>query len=117
MTRDTVKELWSMIMAVFFKGSGKEILNMGWDTKNFKIYPNIEANIVMVNHKVMEHIYGLMDKYTRVNGLMDLNIIQECGGVFEEILILDNGNLDMQMDMEFILGLMEIVMKVNLKLV
>jgi hypothetical protein len=42
-------------------------------------------------------------------------MVLECGEVKKETLILVNGNMEKQMDMGFINGLMEIGMKDNLK--
>lgn len=44
-------------------------------------------------------------------------MVQVCGEDLKEIAILDNGVSEKHMDMEFILGLMEIDIKVNLKIV
>lgn len=51
------------------------------------------------------------------NGIMEWKMVLECGEVQRETLILVNGNSEKLTGMEFILGLMEIDTKVNLKIV
>lgn len=68
----------------------------------------------MGNQKVKVYFYGLMANYMMANGNRVKNMDQEFGKELKEIPILDNGKMVVLMDMEFIFGLMEIVMKANL---
>ena len=60
-----------------------------------------------------ESILGLMENFTMDSGSKVVNKALEYGEEFIMIIILENGILPKHMDMEFINGLMVIVMKVN----
>ena len=64
----------------------------------------------------MADINGIMDRCMRVNGLMVLNMDQVSGEGPKVIPILVSGVREELMDMEYILGLMETDMRVNLKI-
>ena len=64
----------------------------------------------------MADINGIMDRCTRVSGLMVLNMDQESGEAPKVIPILVSGVREELMDMEYIHGLMETEMRVNLKI-
>lgn len=70
----------------------------------------------MENLKELENMYGPMENSMRVSGLEVKNKDLGCGEAPKVIPILENGKEGRQMDMEFILGSMEIVTKDNLKI-
>jgi len=65
--------------------------------------------------KRMEKVFtlGVMVKYMMENGIKDLSMAMEYGEDYIMILTLENGGHQKLKDMEFTLGKMEIVMKVN----
>jgi hypothetical protein len=58
----------------------------------------------MVNLKESVNIYGQMENFIKDNGQMVSNMVLECGKVLKVILILENGDMEKLMDMEYILG-------------
>lgn len=58
-----------------------------------------------------------MDNFIKESGSMEWNMVLECGKVPKETHMLESGSLEKQMVMVCIHGLMEIVMKDNLKTV
>ena len=62
---------------------------------------------------VMESMNGKMDKFIRVNGLMELKVDPVSGEVQREIHTLESGKTVRQMGTEYIHGLTETDMKEN----
>lgn len=90
--------------------------NLEKDMNYIQMEIPIKEDLLTVIWKELEHIYGATEKYMKGNGYRVKSMDQECGKVLRKIHILENGIKEFQMDMEFILGSMEIGMKVNLNL-
>ena len=58
-----------------------------------------------------------MENLIKVNGLVEWNMVKDNGLELMEVNIMENGDLEKLKDMEFILHLMEIFIKENLKII
>ena len=93
------------------------IINMEKAIKNLIMVLSIKVLILKVNLRDMEDTLGIMDNLIKANGLMEWKMVLVYGEDLKEILILGNGKMEKQMDMEYILGLMEIDIKDNFLIV
>ena len=103
-------------MVGFIKDSGVIISSRGKDIRSLVMDLFTREIMSKESLKVVADINGIMDRCTRVSGLMVLNMDQESGEAPKVIPILVSGVREELMDMEYILGLMETDMKVNLKI-
>ena len=93
------------------------IINMEKAIKNLIMVLSIKVLILKENLRDMEDTLGIMDNLIKANGLMEWKMVLVYGEDLKEILILGNGKMEKQMDMEYILGLMEIDIKDNFLIV
>ena len=85
--------------------------------KNLRIIAFTKVIMLMENQMEQENMNGQMVNFMKGNGKMDSKMNQACGEVPKETVIQGNGALEKPMVMGFILGLMEIDIRVNLKIV
>ena len=85
-------------------------------TKDLWMVTFIKADMLTEKQTEKELLVGLMEKLMMVNGWMGLKTVMVYGKEKAGILILDNGKIAKQMDMEYMYGQLVIDMKANGKL-
>jgi len=85
--KDQEKGYWFILMGGYIKVIGIIIWEMEKGIKNLVMDHFIKEDMSMENLKDVVDINGLMDKYIKDNGKMELNMDQVFGEVQKEILI------------------------------
>jgi len=83
------------------------------DFKNFQIKMYIMEIISKINNKDMVFLVGKNIKFIKEIGKINLNMDLVYGLIIKETITLDIGKTANEMDMDFIIGKMEIFIKVN----
>lgn len=101
----------SLVSLEHMKDNGLMIRDTDMDTRCLQMVMYIKVAFVKVNRMVKGYIHGQMGKYMRVNGKWELKRVQVFGKVLLKTLILVNGLMGKQKDMEFIYGKIKINMR------
>jgi hypothetical protein len=103
----------SMGIIESLKAIGNAILKMAKGIRSSKMDVFTKDTMWMESQKELGNINGLMENTMKVNGLVGWGMVLGCGKGRREIVMLDSGNSEKLMDMEFIFGSMGIVTKAN----
>lgn len=89
---------------IYLKETGNRIKKMVGELNCLLMGPIMKDNTQMENLLEWEDFNGVMENFTRVNGLTVKNMVLEFGKVLKEIHISENGKWVFLMVMEFIYG-------------
>ena len=104
-------------MEIAMKDNGECVLNTDKGQTIFAMEISTSVSILMVNLMEKENIFGVLDKFIQVNFIKGLNKVGESGGVAKinpQLQIFTKVSIIMIKNMvkEFLLGLLEIFIKV-----
>ena len=85
------------------KVNGKKMKNVEKVLNNMQIKIFIRENFEKANQKDKEFIYGVMEKFTKVNGKKESKMEKEFGKESKENVMMVNGKMVKQINMESML--------------